>query len=69
MRPHERMTARWLTEEWDREPGKMPSWLRDRIFVDFPAHLIDGDPNELARFILLRLLRDHKQEIHLASAP
>tara|TARA_R110000868_G_scaffold273797_1_gene533011 strand:- start:461 stop:709 length:249 start_codon:yes stop_codon:yes gene_type:complete len=63
MEPGEKLAARWLTEDWDGESNKFPSWLRNRIFQDFPGKLLDS-PNELAQYILLRILRDHKSEIH-----
>jgi len=66
MRPHERLAARWLTETWDGETDKVPSWLRNRVFLDFPAHVLDAPP-ELARFIILRVLQDHRAEIRDAE--
>jgi len=66
MTPGEKLAARWLTEEWDEETKKIPSWLKRRIWEDFPGKLIHS-PDELAQFILLRILRDHKSEIRLEN--
>ena len=67
MAPSEKMAARWLTEDWDGKTQQFPSWLRNKIWEDFPAKFIDS-PNELAQYILLRILRDHKSEIHFEKS-
>ncbi len=67
MKPSEKLAARWLTEEWDGETKQFPSWLRNKIWSDFPYKMIDS-PNELARHILLRILRDHKSEIQVEKS-
>ena len=67
MEPSEKLAARWLTEDWDGNSNKFPSWLRIRIFKDFPGKLLDS-PEELAQYILLRILRDHKSEIHIEKS-
>ncbi len=64
MQPHEKMVARWLTEEWNGTDTEMPSWLRNRVWNDFPYKNLN-DPNSLARLICLKLLENHKSEISL----
>ncbi len=64
MRPHERLAARWLTEEWDGTSKKLPSWLRNRISLHYPISTWN-DPEELARLIRLRLFADHRRELTL----
>jgi len=36
MQPHERMVARWLTEEWNGTDKKMPRWLENKVWSEFP---------------------------------
>ena len=67
MEPSEKLAARWLTEEWDGKTTQLPSWLRNKIWPDFPAKMNDS-PNEIAQYILLRILRDHKPEIHFEKS-
>jgi len=64
MRPHEKMVARWLIEEWNGADTEMPSWLRNRVRNNFP-HKDLSNPNALARLICLKLLECHKNEISL----
>ena len=64
MKPHEKMVARWLTEEWDRSSSKLPSWLNSRVWPDFSSRDF-GDPGAMAKVICLRLLEHHKHEISL----
>lgn len=61
MKPHEKIIARWLTEEWDEISMLLPGWVRGFVWHNFPSH----DPNDLARTICLRLLQEHKQELSL----
>ncbi len=67
MKSSEKLAARWLTEEWDGETTQFPSWLRNKICTDFPPKVVDS-PNELTQYILLRILRDHKSEIHFEKS-
>ncbi|MEO9884166.1 MAG: hypothetical protein ABJR05_16755 [Balneola sp.] len=67
MKSSEKLAARWLTEEWDGETTQFPSWLRNKIWTDFPPKVVDS-PNELTQYILLRILRDHKSEIHFEKS-
>ena len=64
MEPHEQMVARWLTEDWDRESSKLPSWLHTRVWQSFTSKTL-SDPNALARVLCLKLLKYHKHEMHL----
>jgi len=64
MQQHEKMAARWLTEEWDGKSIKMPSWLFNRIWEPYPRHILEN-PSNLAREICLKLLKNHKHEISL----
>lgn len=67
MEPHEKLAARWLIEEWDQEGAKLPSWLKWRIAEYYPHKLLSSS-EELSKFIVLRILRDHKSEIHLDNS-
>jgi len=64
MLPHEKMMARWLTEEWDGLDETIPTWLRNRTYREFNRRDY-GKPNAIARSICLRLLENHKHEISL----
>ncbi len=64
MQPHEKMAARWLTEEWDRKSKEIPKWLRSKIWELCPRHILES-PSNLARAICLKLLENHKHEISL----
>ena len=64
MQPHEKIVARWLTEEWNQTDPEMPRWLKTRIWNNFPNRNLN-DPNSLARIICLKLLENHKHEISL----
>ncbi len=64
MQTHEQMVARWLTEVWNGTDTEMPSWLKNRVWNDFP-HKHINNPNALARLICIKLLENHKNEISL----
>ena len=64
MEPHEKMVARWLTEDWDRESNNLPHWLSTRIHQSFTGKALNS-PSALARVICLKLLKNHKHEMHL----
>jgi len=64
MQQHEKMAARWLTEEWDRESKEIPRWLKNKIWEPYPLKILN-DPSSLARAICLKLLENHKYEISL----
>ena len=64
MDSHEKMVARWLTEEWDRESSKIPSWLSSKVHRHFTMRDF-GNPSAMARVICLKLLESHKHEISL----
>lgn len=64
MQPHEKMVARWLTEEWNGTDKEIPKWLKNKVWNEFPYRNIN-DPNSLARLICLNLLENHKHEISL----
>lgn len=64
MDSHEKMLARWLTEEWDRETEAIPRWLLQKISLKYPHKKLDK-PVSLARDICLNLLQNHKHEITL----
>lgn len=64
MQGHEKMSARWLTEEWDKESTDFPAWLRNQVFQRNYSHLPQS-PEKLAKKICLNLLSKHKNEIHL----
>ncbi len=64
MQSHEKMVARWLTEEWNGEDKEMPKWLKHKVWNDFPYRNLDS-PDSLARLICLNLLEKHKHEISL----
>ncbi len=64
MKPHERMVARWLTEEWDQEATKMPRWLLHRVWHDFSYKKLEK-PSALIREICINLLHNHRNEISL----
>ena len=66
MEPHEKIAARWLTEEWDGKSSKVPAWLHQRIWMHYPAGTLD-DPERLARLIRLRLLSERKADLWLPS--
>ena len=66
MQPHEKMLARWLTEEWDGINQDIPKWLRIRVWLKFPFKDLNK-PNALARTICLRLLENHKNELSLSK--
>jgi len=66
MLPHEKLVARWLTEEWDREEIKLPSWLSSRVRRNFTMRDF-GKPEAMARVIYLRLLNEHKHELSLPT--
>ena len=66
MQDHEKMSVRWLTEEWDKESIEFPKWLRTQIFCRHSRHLPET-PEKLAREICLNLLHRHRNEIHLPS--
>jgi hypothetical protein len=62
----DRMVARWLVEEWDRESEVLPRWLRNNVRGYFPFKYHDK-PSALARIICLKLLGKHKNKISLRS--
>ena len=66
MRDFEKMSARWLTEEWDRESEQFPSWLRTKLFQLHLKHLPET-PEKLGKSICLNLLHEHKHDITLAN--
>lgn len=66
MEPHEKMIARWLTEEWDGVGKKVPQWLYHKTWMHYSPRDF-GKPDAMARVICLRLLRDHKNELALSN--
>lgn len=66
MQPHEKMVARWLTEEWDGQEQKIPKWLHSRVWSKFTMRDF-GNPKAMARAICLRLLENYKHEISLSN--
>ncbi len=64
MQQHEKMAARWLTEEWDGKSKEIPKWLRNKVWEPYPQHIIKN-PSNLAREICLKLLEKHNHEISL----
>lgn len=65
MEPDERIAARWLTEEWDGESKEVPKWIRSRTRISYPYKGLES-PENLARAICLRLLKNHKSQINIA---
>ena len=66
MEQHEKMVARWLTEEWDEEVKKIPQWLKNKILKFYSLHMLEN-PEKLIRAICLKLLEKHKDDISLHS--
>lgn len=66
MLPHEKLVARWLTEEWDGENQEIPKWLKTKVWSKFLFRDLKS-PNKLARAICLKLLEKHKSEISLSE--
>jgi len=66
MEPHERLVARWLTEEWDGEDQELPKWLKKHVWLNFTMRDF-GKPHSMARAICLKLLENHKNEISMQS--
>lgn len=66
MQPHERIVARWLTEEWGGVTQEIPQWLRKRVWSHFTARDF-GKPDAMARVICLKLLKNHKHVISLPT--
>lgn len=64
MQSHEKMVARWLTEEWDGTTQELPKWLRNRVLSKFTMRDF-GKPDAMARAICLRLLEKYKHELSL----
>jgi len=64
MAPHERILARWLTEEWDGEGTELPSWLMNKIWNKYPSNCLN-DPSALARKLFLKIMENNRGEISL----
>ncbi|WP_334060962.1 hypothetical protein [Alteromonas sp. S005] len=64
MAPHERILARWLTEEWDGEGTELPSWLLNKIWNKYPSNCLN-DPSALARKLFLKIMENNRSEISL----
>lgn len=64
MDPHERMVARWLTEEWNEEDKNIPRWLKNQVYSKFLCRNLEN-PKSLVSLICLKLLEKHKHEISL----
>lgn len=64
MLPHEKMVARWLTEEWDRESSNYVRWVKDLVRRKYPYNTLEN-PSKVARLICIRLLEKHKNELSL----
>jgi len=66
MEPHEKLVARWLTEEWDKETKVLPKWLVSKVRNNFP-YISLSEPDSLCRKICIKLLSKHKTKISLSG--
>jgi hypothetical protein len=66
MEPHEKLVARWLTEEWDKESKVLPKWLLNKVWNNFPSTSY-SEPDSLCRKICIKLLSNHKASISLGG--